>query len=102
MGMIVQQFKSGMGGSDVGFATEGVGSDKLYGKIIECSGLKLSEKPNSTTTPKLLKIPPTQPSKTKTTDGVFEEPLRAPPQKQVCIRKPNHLKKSFGHTSIPS
>lgn len=86
--MMVQQFKHGVGGSDVGFAIEGVGGDKLYGKIGECSGLKSSEKPNSSTTPNLIKITPLGPLKPNTKDGVFVEPPKALTQKQVWIPKP--------------
>ena len=62
----------------------------LYGKVREYSGLKPSEKP--TTTPKLIKITPPEPTLPTTKDEVFEEPPKAPPQKQVWVPKPNYLK----------
>jgi hypothetical protein len=64
--MMVQQFKSGIGGLGVGFVVEGVGGDKLYCKIGECSQLKPSEMSTSSTTPKLTKITPPKPLKPNT------------------------------------
>jgi hypothetical protein len=32
-------------------------------------------------------------------DGVIEEPVRAPPQKQVWVPKPNHLRNT--HDMLP-
>jgi hypothetical protein len=52
--------------------------------------LNPSEKPS--TTPKLFKITPPKPTKPIVKDRVFEEPPKAPPQKQVWVPKPNHLK----------
>jgi hypothetical protein len=57
--------------------------------------LKPSEKPNPSTTPKLIKITPSKPLKPTTKDGMFEEPLKAPSQKQVWVPKPNYLKNSL-------
>ena len=89
MGMMMSQFRWGTDASGVGFAIGGKG-ENLYGKVGECSGLKPSEKPS--TTPKFIKI--TTPKLTEPTvkDGVFEEPPKASPQKQVWIPKPNHLR----------
>ena len=85
----MSQFSRGTGASGVGFAVGGKG-ENLYGKVGEYSGLKPSEKP--TTTPKLIKINPPEPTLPTTKDGVFEEPPKAPPQKQVWVPKPNYLK----------
>jgi hypothetical protein len=57
---MIHQFKWG-GGPSLGFVADGVGGDKLYGKIGECSKLKPSEKPPSSTTPKFTKIIPPKP-----------------------------------------
>jgi hypothetical protein len=51
-----------------------------------------SEKP--TTTPKLIKITPPKPI-ALVRDGVIEEPVRAPPQKQVWVPKLNHLRNTL-------
>ena len=88
----MSQFRQGTGASGVGFVVGGKG-ENLYGKVGEYSGLKPSEKP--TTTPKLIKITPHEPNLPTTKDGVFEEPPKAPPQKQVWVPKPNHLKNSL-------
>jgi hypothetical protein len=40
----------------------------------------------------LIKITSSKPTKPVVKDGVFEEPLKAPTQKQVWVLKPNHLK----------
>ena len=85
----MSQFRWETGASGVGFAVGGKG-ENIYGKVGEYSGLKPSEK--STTTPKLIKITPPEPTLPTTKDGVFEEPPKAPPQKQVWVPKPNHLK----------
>ena len=90
LGMMISQFKRAAGGSGVGLA-QGVDLS-AFGKIGESSGLNPSEKPNSTTTPKLTKLPSKEPVKPITKDGVFEEPPRAPPKNQVWHPKPNHLK----------
>jgi hypothetical protein len=74
--MIVNQFKQGTSGPSVDFVV-GTRSDKLYGKVGEYSCLKPSVKPS--TTPKLTK----KPIVPNTKDGVFEEPPKAPPQKEV-------------------
>ena len=84
----MSQFRWGTDASGVGFAIGGKG-ENLYDKVGEYSGLKPSEKP--TTTPKLTKITPPKPTLPITKDGVFEEPPKAPPQKQVWIPKPNDL-----------
>jgi hypothetical protein len=78
LGMMMSQFRRGTGTSRVGFALGGKG-EYVYGKIGEFSGLNPSEKPS--TTPKLFKINPPKPTEPTVKDGVFEEPLRAPPQK---------------------
>ena len=87
--MMVNQLRRGTGGLGVGFASGGKG-ENLYGKATEYSGLKPSEKP--ITTPKLIKITLPEPTLPITKDGVFEERSKAPPQKQVWVPKPNHLK----------
>jgi hypothetical protein len=76
LGMMMSQFKQGTSASGVGFVVGGKG-ENLYGKVGEYSGLKPSEKP--TTTPKLIKITPPEPTLPTTKDGVFEEPPKAPP-----------------------
>jgi hypothetical protein len=87
--MMMSQFKRRTGTSRIGFA-EGAKGEISYGKVGEHSGLKPIEKPS--TTPKLTKINPPKPTKPIVKDGVFEEPPKAPPQKQVWVPKPNHLK----------
>jgi hypothetical protein len=77
LGMLMSQFRRRTGASGVGFALGGKG-ENIYGKVGDCSGLNPSEKPS--TTPKLIKITPPEPT---VKDGVFEEPPKAPPQKQV-------------------
>ena len=89
LGMMMSQFRRGTCTSGVGFAIGGKG-ENLYGKVGEFSGLSPSEKPS--TTPKLIKFTPPEPSKPTVKDGVFEEPPKSPPQKQVWIPKPNHLR----------
>jgi hypothetical protein len=74
--MMMSQFRRGTGTSGVDFALGGKG-EHVYGKVGEFSGLSLSEKPP--TTPKLIKITPSKPTKPTVKDGVFEEPPRAPP-----------------------
>jgi hypothetical protein len=64
--------------------------ENVYGKVGKFSGLSPSEKPS--TTPKLIKINPPKPTEPIVKDGVFEEPPRAPPQKQVWVPKPNYLR----------
>lgn len=91
LGMMVSQFKRGTGGPGLGFAAKD-GSVARFGKVGECSGLTPSEKPSST--PKLIKITPPKPI-TPVRDGVIEEPVRAPPQKQVWLPKPNHLRNTL-------
>jgi hypothetical protein len=87
--MMMSQFRQGTGASGVGFALGGKG-ESVYGKVGEFSGLNPSEKPS--TTPKLIKITPPKPTEPIVKDGVFEEPPKAPSQKQVWVPKPNHLK----------
>ena len=89
LGMMMSQFRWRTGASGVGFVVGGKG-ENLYGMVGEYSGLKLSEKPS--TASKLIKITPPKPTLPTTKDGVFEEPPKAPPQKQVWVSKPNHLK----------
>lgn len=92
LGMMLSQYKRGTDTTGLGFATGGKG-DNVFGKVGEHSGLSPSEK--STNAPKLIKITPPKPSeptKPIVKDGVFEEPSKAPPQKQVWILKPNHLR----------
>jgi hypothetical protein len=90
--MMMSQFRRGTDALGVGFALGGKG-ESVYGKVDEFSGLNPSEKPS--TTPKLFKITPPKPTEPVVKDGVFEEPLKAPPQKQVWVSKPNHLKKNL-------
>jgi hypothetical protein len=78
--MTMSSFRRGTSASGVGFAL-GENGENIYGKVDECSGLNLSEKPS--TTPKLIKITPPKPTEPTVKDGVFEEPPKAPPQKQV-------------------
>jgi hypothetical protein len=87
--MMMSQFRRETRTSGVGFALGGKG-EHVYGKIGEFSGLSLSEKPP--TTLKLIKITPPKPIEPTVKDRVFEEPPRAPPQKQVWVPKLNHLK----------
>jgi hypothetical protein len=87
--MMMSQFRWGTDALGVGFTLGGKG-ESVYGKVDEFSGLNPSEK--SSTTPKLFKITPPKPTEPVVKDGVFEEPLKAPPQKQVWVSKPNHLK----------
>jgi hypothetical protein len=68
------------------------GSVACFGKVGEWSGLKPLEKPSAT--PKLIKITPPKPT-TPVRDGVIEEPLRAPPQKQVWVPKPKPLRNTL-------
>jgi hypothetical protein len=86
--MMMSQFSWGTGTSGVDFALGGKG-EHVYSKVGELIGLSPSEKPP---TPKLIKITPSKPTKPTVKDGVFEEPPRAPPQKQVWVLKPNHLR----------
>ena len=90
--MMMSQFWRGTGTSGVGFAIGGKG-ENIYGKVCEFSGLSPSEKPS--TTPKLIKFTPLEPTKPTIKDGVYEEPPKAPPQKQVWIPKPIHLRNPF-------
>jgi hypothetical protein len=89
--MMVSQFKRGTGGLRLGFAAKD-GNVTRFGKVGEGSGLTPSEKPSPT--PKLIKITPPKPI-TPVKDGVIEESVRAPPQKQVWIPKPNHLRNTL-------
>jgi hypothetical protein len=73
----------------VGLALGGKGKN-IYDKVGEFSGLSSSEKPS--TTPKLIKINPPKSTEPTVKDGVFEEPPRAPPHKQVWVPKPNYLR----------
>jgi hypothetical protein len=91
LGMMVSQFKRGAGGPGLGFATKD-GSVALFGKVGECSGLTPSEKPSPT--PKLIKTTSAKPV-TPVRDGVIDEPMRDPPQKQVWLPKPNHLRNTL-------
>ena len=86
---MVNHFRRGIGGLGVGFALDEK-SENIYGKVGEYSGLNPSEKPS--TTPKLIKITPPKPTEPTVKDGLFEEPPKAPPQKQVWVPKPNHPK----------
>ena len=89
LGMMMNQLRRGIGGPVIGFASDEKGGN-LFGKIGECSGLKPSEKPIPT--PKLTKNTPPKPIEPIVKDGVIEESPNAPPQKQVWIPKPNHLR----------
>jgi hypothetical protein len=73
---MMSQFRQETGASGVGFSLGGKG-ENIYGKVGECSGLNLSEKPS--TTPKLIKITTSKPTESTVKDGVFEEPQKAPP-----------------------
>ena len=86
------QIRRGTGASGVGFAIGGKG-ENIYGKVGEYSGLNPSEKPSNT--PKLIKITQPKPTEPTVKDGVLEEPPKAPPQKQVWIPKPNHLRNTL-------
>ena len=88
---MVSQFKRGTGRLGLGFAVKD-GNAACFGKVGEWSGLKPSEKPSAT--PKLIKITPHKLT-TPVRDGVIEELVRAPPQKQVWIPKPNHLRNTL-------
>lgn len=81
----MKQLRRGVDSSGIGFASNEKGVN-IFGKIGECSGLKPSEKPIST--PILTKTTPPKPVE----PIVIEEPPKAPPQKQVWIPKPNHLR----------
>ncbi|MGZ7907529.1 hypothetical protein, partial [Haemophilus sp. SZY H53] len=74
LGMMISQFKRAVGAPGVGFAQSVDLSG--FGKIGESSGLNPCEKPNSTTTPKLAKLPLKEPAKPITQDGVVEETPR--------------------------
>jgi hypothetical protein len=87
--MMMSQFRRENGASGVGFTLGGKGKN-IYGKVGEYSGLNPSEKPS--TTLKLIKITPPKPTEPTVKDGVFEEPPKAPPQKQVWVPKLNYLK----------
>jgi hypothetical protein len=94
--MMMSQFRQGTRTSGVGFALSGKG-EHVYGKVGEFSGLSPSEKPS--TTLKLIKINPPKSTEPTVKDGVFQEPTRAPPQRQVWVPKPNHLRNPFD--SVP-
>jgi hypothetical protein len=89
--MMVSQLKRGTGGPGLGFASRSR-SDTQFGKVGECSGLKPSKIPSAT--PKLIKITPPKLT-TLLRDGVIEEPMKAPPHKQVWIAKPNHFRNTL-------
>ena len=89
LGMMLKQCRRGIGGPGLGFAIGGK-DESAFGKIGECSGMNPSEKPDTTT--KSSKVAPPKPTECVTKDGVFVEPPRAPPQKQVWVAKPNHLR----------
>jgi hypothetical protein len=91
LGMMISQFKRGTGGPGLGFATKD-GSVARFGKVGECNCLTPSEKPSST--PKLIKTTFAKPV-TPVRDGVIDEPMRDPPQKQVWLPKPNHLRNTL-------
>jgi hypothetical protein len=76
--MMVSQFKRGIGGPGLGFAAR-AGSDAQFGKAGGSSGLSQTEK--HPTTSKLVKITPPKFATSTMRDGVFVEPMRAPPQK---------------------
>jgi hypothetical protein len=87
--MMMSQFRRRTRTSGVGFTLGGKG-EHVYGKVNEFSGLSPSEK--RSTTPKLIKINPPKSTKLTVKDGVFEESPRDPPQKQVWVLNPNHLR----------
>jgi hypothetical protein len=85
--MVVNQFKRRTGEPGIGFDAED-GSVGCFGKVGEWSGLK------PLATPNLIKI--TQPKPIiPVRNGVIEEPMRAPPQKQVWVPNPNHLRNTL-------
>jgi hypothetical protein len=87
--MMMSQFRRRTSASGVGFAFGGKG-ENIYVKVGECSSLNPSEKPS--TTPKLIKITPPEPTEPTIKDEVFEEPPKVPPQKQLWVPKSNCLK----------
>src|SRR5579859_5553351 len=87
LGMIISKFKKG-DGFGIGLSYNRVYDD--YGKIGECSGVSQSEKPPPSS-PESSETKPTQ-NLDGVVDGVFQEPTREPPKKQVWVEKPNHLR----------
>jgi hypothetical protein len=79
----------GIGGLGLGFATR-YGSDACNDKVGECSGLPPSEK--HTTTSYHIKFTAPKNATSTMRECVFEEPLKATPQKQVWCHKPDYLK----------
>jgi hypothetical protein len=90
--MMVSQFKRGISGLGLGFGAKD-GKVACFGTVGEYNGLKPSEKPS--TTPKLFKLTPHKSSTHDVKNGVIEEPVRAPPQKQVWYPKPNYLRNTL-------
>jgi hypothetical protein len=68
------------------------GSVACFGKVGEWNGLKPLEKPSAT--PKIIKTTPPK-SITPVRDSVIEEHVRDPPQKQMWVPKPNHLRNTL-------
>jgi hypothetical protein len=76
LGMMVSQFKRGTGWPRLGFASKDR-SVTCFGKVGECSVLKPSEKPS--TTSKLVKLTPPKTATPAVKNGLIEEHVRAPP-----------------------
>jgi hypothetical protein len=85
LGMLISQFKRG-DGFGVGFDYNRVPFN--YGKVSECSRLNPSEKlPHTQEPPK-----PSETTTPQVSNGVFVEPPKEPPKKQVWVEKPNYLR----------
>jgi hypothetical protein len=80
--------RGGTAGLGLGFGAK-YGSAACFGKVDEWCGLEPSKK--ASTTPEIIKIIPPKPI-TPVRDGLIEELVRAPPQKQLWVPKPNHLR----------
>ena len=89
--MMVSHFKWGTDGLGLGFAAKD-GIIACFGKVGEWNGLKPLEKPSAT--PKIIKTTPPK-SITPVRDSVIEEHVRDPPQKQMWVPKPNHLRNTL-------
>ena len=72
----MNQLRRSVDSSEIGFASNEKGAN-LFGKIGECSGLKPSEKPISTSI--LTKTILPKPLEPIVKDGVVEESPKAPP-----------------------
>ena len=83
LGMMIASFKRG-NGFGVGHKYTKTDFEHIHGLIGQASGEGTSTNPPSSTTSK--------PTQVSTKGAVFEEPPKAPPRKQVCLSKPNHLR----------